>query len=125
MLSKAQLDRRITIWHRLVKQNGYCKKNLKIDRKMCRILLSNSVIYGKTTFGKYNPLSYYRVKVMSTKIGSRTFSIKARGEEDNHVPNYCWGNRHNEGYFAHEVSKMKYLSEFLATLPAFVVRRGY
>lgn len=98
-------------------------KFLKIDYPMCRILLKNKKLYSD--------FSLKRKKYEHARIWFRCYVIDkpftAYFYNENEIKStysneYCYGHSNLKGHFANEVNSMTHLSQFLATLPAFIAR---
>lgn len=127
-MRQSTLDRQKQAWKLFVKHDCYLRKDLKIDSPICDVLLSNPHIYKnmriKTIRIQRVPGDKYRRDFFSLIVSGKRISTRLVGYSNYPArANYCFGERRHQGYFAHEVSKMKYLSEFLATFPSFIMRR--
>lgn len=125
-----QLDKQIRAWCDFVKYDVYLNKKLRIDNNMCRILLSNKKIYNNTRVFSPKPtkLGKYQTLILTKVAGKKVKCyLKYKIHSKRRIvgmANYCFG--YGQDYtFAGQVKQMKYLSEFLATFPSFVIRRAY
>lgn len=113
-------------WKQAVKHDTQLATSLTIDKKLCRIILSNKTVFGPMSLfsakPKYNA-TFFNVKVSNKNVGFGHFYSQRSGKWKMYGKVFCFGGR-APGYFAYEVKKMKYLSQFLMTYSAWLAKKN-
>lgn len=102
------------------------RKLLKIDYKQCKMILKSPVYkdFVSTWSGRYEAGGETSI-IFKKYIGSVVLYMKG-WKYKGRIKIYsgpCFGEPHDLNSYSKQIKKMTYLSEFLATLPSFLLRR--
>ncbi len=105
----------------MVKRHYQLNKTLLIDKEMCGVLLKNKEVFGKMLTKNRSPASSY---ILRTRVVGRPFRVWTYRATSLRVASSPCMGENAPGYFAYEVKKMTYLSQFLASLAAWRAKRN-
>lgn len=110
-------------WKLIVKKDYQLNKSLKIDKKLCRIILSNKKVFNEMTIstahhGSYKTFMRAKVSGISTSYSH----IYRKGRWQTYAVTYCLGN--GIGTLSSEVKKMTHLSQFLMFYSAWLAKKN-
>lgn len=115
-------------WQAAVSKDYQLKKELKIDSKMCSVILSNAKVFGPMRLymekhSKDSHTWFFKNKVSGHDVGFKHFR-QSNGKRTTYAYNYCLGESYEKGTFAHAVSKMTHLSQFLMFYSAWLAKKN-
>ncbi len=116
------VDKQLKLIQYHIRKHYQVRRKLRIDTKRCTMLLK-SRIYRSFTVKHLKIDEFVRVK-FTIKINKHNVHFKHYKYyyKPVYLTSPCFGYRNDGGSFANQISRMKYLSEFLGVLPSFVIR---
>lgn len=111
-------------WKLMVKKDYQLNKSLKVDKKLCRIILSNKTVFKEMTVSSA-PIRDYGMFIRAEVSGFKTGydHLRRDGKWKTYATKFCFGSNHI-GTFTNKVKKMTHLSQFLMFYSAWLAKKN-